>query len=976
MGTDGVSPQALLWLSLSGLSSLVSPLNPDDPNVCSHWESYAVTVQESYAHPFDQVYYTRCTDILNWFKCTRHRISYKTAYRRGVRTMYRRRSQCCPGFYESGELCVPLCTEECAHGRCVSPDTCQCEPGWGGLDCSSGCESDFWGPHCSNRCQCRNGAKCNPITGACVCTDGYQGWRCEEHCDPKFYGKDCLLECQCLNGATCHHQTGECLCAPGYTGAFCEEPCPPGKHGPLCEHHCPCQNGGTCHHVTGECSCPAGWMVRTTSHMQKQICIIQLICRKEYLRIMCAQPCPFGSFGINCSQECTCRNGGLCDHISGQCQCTAGYIGERYTLVVSPSWSADLTTCCPFTAKSSKCKHFTSNQLLLSYLYHYFSVPSCLLLCDQGDDCSISCLAGLYGINCSSSCSCQNEISCSHIDGSCICGEGWQGVDCSIPCSSGTWGLSCNQTCQCANGAACNPVSGTCACSPGWTDEYCDVACPDGSYGLDCREKCDCVNSDGCDPVTGFCRCLAGWTGELWITADGPAPPGDWFCCHNVDFSSTACSPGFYGHRCSQMCPQCVHSDGACHHITGHCKCLAGFFGSLCNEVCPSGKFGKACAETCLCTNNGTCNPIDGSCQCYPGWTSEDCSKPCPWGSWGLDCIHTCNCLNGAQCSATDGECICSPGWTGLYCTQRCPAGFYGSRCAEVCRCQNGADCDHITGQCSCRTGFIGHSCELKCPAGTFGYGCQQLCECMNNATCDYVTGTCYCSIGFKGIRCDQAALMMEELNPYTKMSPALASQRQSTGAVLGIVFLLLMIMAMLALVVWFRYRQREKGHRVPSVTYTPALNISSTDYSLSGTISVRLLNRLCLALSLDYVKSSLSSTCSLNSENPYATITDNPSLCKHSESSYVEMKSPAHHEHATHGCSATIIKPTISIVPASGAAVVPSYPQNPYDLPRNSHIPSHYDLLPMRPSPSHSHSLTLNSCSPPLPGSPTSSLL
>lgn len=38
-------------------------------------------------------------------------------------------------------LCVlfpALCTEECVHGRCVSPDTCQCEPGWGGLDCSSG----------------------------------------------------------------------------------------------------------------------------------------------------------------------------------------------------------------------------------------------------------------------------------------------------------------------------------------------------------------------------------------------------------------------------------------------------------------------------------------------------------------------------------------------------------------------------------------------------------------------------------------------------------------------------------------------------------------------------------------------------------------------------------------------------------------------------------------------------------------------
>lgn len=31
-----------------------------------------------------------------------------------------------------------LCTEECVHGRCVSPDTCHCEPGWGGPDCSSG----------------------------------------------------------------------------------------------------------------------------------------------------------------------------------------------------------------------------------------------------------------------------------------------------------------------------------------------------------------------------------------------------------------------------------------------------------------------------------------------------------------------------------------------------------------------------------------------------------------------------------------------------------------------------------------------------------------------------------------------------------------------------------------------------------------------------------------------------------------------
>lgn len=81
---------------------------------------------------------------------------------------------------------------------------------------------------------------------------------------------------------------------------------------------------------------------------------------------------------------------------------------------------------------------------------------------------------------------------------------------------------------------------------------------------------------------------------------------------------------------------------------------------------------------------------------------------------------------------------------------------------------------------------------------------------------------------------------MMEELNPYTKISPAVVSERQSAGAVLGIVSLLLLIVVMLSLVVWFRFRQREKGHRVPSVTYTPALHINSTDYSLSGETRAR----------------------------------------------------------------------------------------------------------------------------------------
>lgn len=33
-----MSSGPLLWLLIFGFISSVAPLNPDDPNVCSHWE--------------------------------------------------------------------------------------------------------------------------------------------------------------------------------------------------------------------------------------------------------------------------------------------------------------------------------------------------------------------------------------------------------------------------------------------------------------------------------------------------------------------------------------------------------------------------------------------------------------------------------------------------------------------------------------------------------------------------------------------------------------------------------------------------------------------------------------------------------------------------------------------------------------------------------------------------------------------------
>uniref|UniRef100_A0A8C4Q3S1 EMI domain-containing protein n=1 Tax=Eptatretus burgeri TaxID=7764 RepID=A0A8C4Q3S1_EPTBU len=95
------------------LPQFILALDLQEPNVCSRWESYIVSFLESYAHTYNQVYYTRCTDILNLFKCTQHRVGYRLGYRQATRTAYRHRPQCCHGFYNKNDTCIRKFTHVC-----------------------------------------------------------------------------------------------------------------------------------------------------------------------------------------------------------------------------------------------------------------------------------------------------------------------------------------------------------------------------------------------------------------------------------------------------------------------------------------------------------------------------------------------------------------------------------------------------------------------------------------------------------------------------------------------------------------------------------------------------------------------------------------------------------------------------------------------------------------------------------------------
>lgn len=55
--------------------------------------------------------------------------------------------------------------------------------------------------------------------------------------------------------------------------------------------------------------------------------------------------------------------------------------------------------------------------------------------------------------------------------------------------------------------------------------------------------------------------------------------------------------------------------------------------------------------------------------------------------------------------------------------------------------------------------------------------------------------------------------------------------------------------------------------------------------------------------------------------------------------------------------CLCLISEPTVSTIqPTGDSNGHVQFGQDPYDLPKNSHIPCHYDLLPARESPSSEH--------------------
>ncbi|XP_073967241.1 teneurin transmembrane protein Ten-m isoform X2 [Choristoneura fumiferana] len=260
------------------------------------------------------------------------------------------------------------CPNGCSgKGECLMGH-CQCQPGFGGDDCSESV--------CPVLCSQRG----EYINGECQCNPGWKGKECSLRHD-ECEVPDCNGHGHCVNG--------KCSCVRGYKGKFCAEvDCP----------HPTCSGHGFC--IEGACVCKKGWKGLDCATMDKDA-------------LQCLPDCSgHGNFDVD-TQTCACHARWSGEDCSKEvCDLDCGphgrCVGE--SCVCDPSWTGEFCTsklCDTRCSDHGQCKNGT-----------------CLCVSGwNGRHCTLEgCPRGCAGHG---QCRVAND---GHWE--CKCFDGWDGPDC------------------------------------------------------------------------------------------------------------------------------------------------------------------------------------------------------------------------------------------------------------------------------------------------------------------------------------------------------------------------------------------------------------------------------------------------------------------------------------------------------------------------------------------------------------------
>uniref|UniRef100_A0AAG5DMP4 Teneurin-2 n=1 Tax=Anopheles atroparvus TaxID=41427 RepID=A0AAG5DMP4_ANOAO len=276
------------------------------------------------------------------------------------------------GFYALvAEDMTQNCPNGCSgNGQCLLGH-CQCNPGFGGDDCSESV--------CPVLCSQRG----EYINGECQCNPGWKGKECSLRHD-ECEVPDCHGHGHCVSG--------KCACVRGYKGKYCEEvDCP----------HPTCSGHGYC--AEGTCICKKGWKGPDCAAMDQDALQCLPDCSGHGTFDLDTQTCtcePKWS-GEDCSKELCDLNCGLHGRCVGEtCSCDAGWGGEY----------CNNKLCDPRCNEHGQCKNGTC-LCVTGWNGKHCTLEGCPSGCSQHGQCHVS----------------------GEMMWECRCYEGWDGVDCSVP---------------------------------------------------------------------------------------------------------------------------------------------------------------------------------------------------------------------------------------------------------------------------------------------------------------------------------------------------------------------------------------------------------------------------------------------------------------------------------------------------------------------------------------------------------------
>ncbi|KNC80531.1 hypothetical protein SARC_07103 [Sphaeroforma arctica JP610] len=244
---------------------------------------------------------------------------------------------------------------------------------------------------------------------------------------------------------------------------------------------------------------------------------------------------------------------------------------------------------------------------------------------------------------------------------------------------------------------------------------------------------------------------------------------------------------------------------------------------ALVKLTCPYGFYGGDCQIACEPTSpNMYCNG-KGELRCNPGFGGEDCS---------IGCRNSTN----VYCDSATGEDICREGFHVLpdclvVCKESeayscdidgnkvCHAGFFGDECDKECTQTESTTCDK-NGDLLCKANYYTEDCSVKCVSGP-------------SHVCDVKTGQKVCMIGYvanddlcscapDNVGCVETDFRDAAITELSNDSIS-SGGSMSAGAIVGIVFGVLIAIALIFALVCCCKRKREKAQKKQkAMTHAP----------------------------------------------------------------------------------------------------------------------------------------------------------